>query len=91
MRGLRALDPGGCGLRLAHRRVDALADTVLTALFDHFADWGTYFGVPNATRSAPGQLLPVTACEREDVWLPPARHRSRDLVPPRVGDVRDAA
>ena len=60
------------GAQAVDRRVDALADTMLTALFEHFADWGTYFGVPNARhdRLPDNSLAELRRWQaKEDAWL----------------------
>ena len=68
----RSTRPTAASAAQLNRRVDALADTVLTALFDHFADWGTYFGVPNARhdRLPDNSLAELRRWRaREDAWL----------------------
>lgn len=80
----RAARPDSISSQQIDRHVDALADTVLAGLFDHFADWGTYFGVPNARHDRlPDNSLAELARwqRREDAWLTTLRTIDpRDLV-----------
>jgi uncharacterized protein (DUF885 family) len=58
--------------QILERQVNALADTVLAALFEHFADWETYFGTPNARHDRlPDNSLATLRRwhDRENHWL----------------------
>src|SRR5438874_2638348 len=56
----------------ADRRVTALADTLVAALFEHYGEWETYFGTPGARhdRLSDNSLVELRRWERrEDRWL----------------------